>query len=391
MNKSILNIEVQDFIQQNLQTNITKLVLKGSPFKTISIQELAKQIIAKNKCKKKLPTWYNTKNIYYPDKLNIEQTSSEITAAYKTQLLTAKSIIDITGGFGVDCFAFSKKIKIVTHCEINTKLSTIVAYNYEQLNIKNIQTVAKDGITYLTNGNKIYDCIYIDPSRRNELKKRVFLLADCTPDLSKNLDVLLKYSNTVLIKTSPILDIQAAVNELHSIKEIHIVAIQNEVKEVLYLIEKKYSEKIRYKTINITKSKNQIFTFSPNITEANYSLPQQYLYEPNAAILKAGAFKEISNKLNLSKLHKHSHLYTSDNEILFPGRVFKILQQTAYHPKKLKKNLQIEKANITTRNFPDSVATIRKKTKIKDGGILYLFFTTNIHDEKIVLTCEKIS
>ena len=389
MNKSILNIEAQDFIQQNLQTDITKLVLKGSPFKNISIQELAKQIIAKNKCKKKLPTWYDAKNIYYPDKLNIEQTSSEITAIYKAQLITGKSILDITGGFGVDCFAFSKYFKTVTHCEINTELSTIVAHNYKQLKVKNIQTIAKDGITYLTNNNKIYDCIYIDPSRRNELKKRVFLLADCTPDLSKNLDVLLKYSNTILIKTSPILDIQAAINELHSIKEIHIVAIQNEVKEVLYLIQKNYSKKPSYKTINITKSENQIFAFSPNITKANYSLPQQYLYEPNAAILKAGAFKEISNQLNISKLHKHSHLYTSDSEILFPGRVFKILQQTTYHPKKLKKFLQIEKANITTRNFPDNVATIRKKTKIKDGGTLYLFFTTNIHNEKIVLVCEK--
>ncbi len=389
MNKSILNIEVQDFIHKNLQTDITKLVLKGSPFKNISIQELAKQIISKSKCKKKLPTWYNAKNIYYPDKLNIEQTSSEITATYKAQLITGKSILDITGGFGVDSFAFSKKFKDVTHCEINTELSTIVAHNYKQLKAKNIQTIAKDGIVYLINSNKIYDCIYIDPSRRNELKKRVFLLADCTPDLSKNLDVLLKYSNTILIKTSPILDIQAAINELHSIKEIHIVAIQNEVKEVLYLIQKKYSEKISYKTINITKTENQIFTFLPNITEVNYSLPKQYLYEPNAAILKAGAFKEVGNQLNISKLHKHSHLYTSDSEILFPGRIFKILQQTAYHPKKIKKIFQIEKANITTRNFPDSVATIRKKTKIKDGGTLYLFFTTNIYNEKIVLVCEK--
>ena len=138
MNHNILNKEVQEFINTNLKSDITKLILKGSPFETISIQELAEQIVAKNKCKKKLPTWFSNENIYFPNKLNIEQTSSEITAKHKAALVSGNSLIDITGGFGVDSYYFSRKIKNVTHCEINSELSAIVAHNYKQLNCSNI-------------------------------------------------------------------------------------------------------------------------------------------------------------------------------------------------------------------------------------------------------------
>ncbi len=391
MKIAILHKDVQDFILKNLNQDITKLVLKGSPFETISIQELAEQILAKSKCKNKLPTWYNSKNIYYPNKLNIEQTSSEIAANYKANIIQGNSIIDLTGGFGVDSFAFSKHCTEVIHCEINLTLSKIAQYNFQQLGVKNIKTITTNGLQYLKNNTKKFDWIYVDPSRRDNLKKRVFLLTDCLPNLPKNVNFLFKYTNNILVKTAPLLDIHAAIKELKFVKEIHIIALQNDVKEVLYVLKKDFFGDINYKTINILKDKSQVFNFNFTATNAAYSLPKKYLYEPNTAILKAGAFNEIATLLHLKKLHKHTHLYTSNTCIDFPGRRFKIKAIQNYNAKKISKLIPTKKANITTRNFPETVEQIRKKTKLKDGGNLYLFFTTNINKERVVLFCEKVS
>ena len=388
MNLAILHKEVQAFISNNLHNDIAKLILKGSPFATVSVQELAEQIIAKKKAEKKLPSWFQTKNIYYPNKLNIEQASSEITANYKANLVTGESIIDITGGFGVDCLAFSKKCKQVVHCEIDENLSKLVAHNCKQLKVNNIQAVCDDGINYLNKKQQKYDAIYVDPSRRDSLKKRVFLLEDCSPDLSVDLLGLFTYTSLILVKTAPILDIASAIDSLKFVKDIHVIAVNNEVKEVLYLLHKNYTGQVNYKTINFSKKGKQIFDFICTTDECNYSLPKKYLYEPNSAILKAGSFQEVGINLNLEKLHKHSHLYTSNELIEFPGRVFNIMHIKAYKAKN-KTKLGIKKANITTRNFPETVAEIRKKTKIKEGGNMYLFFTTNCKDEKIILVCEK--
>jgi hypothetical protein len=389
MNLSILHKDIQKFINKHLNNDITKLLLKGSPFKDISIQELATQIVSKKKCQKKLPTWFNTDNIYFPNKLNLEQSSSEITAKYKSELIKGETIIDLTGGFGVDCFYFAKRFKSVIHCELNDELSQIVSHNYKTLDCQNITTFSGDGLTYLSDKNTSFDCIYLDPSRRDSVKNRVFLLKDCLPNLPENIDPLFSVSDNILVKTSPILDITNAINELKFVKEIHIIAINNDVKEVLYLSEKGYSEIINYKTINIKPDTSEHFNFRKTTQECNYALAQKYLYEPNAAILKSGAFQEIAIQLNINKLHKHSHLYTSENLIDFPGRCFKIISETNYNSKKLAQLIPTKKAHITTRNFPETVAQIRKKTKLKDGGHQYLFFTTNINNEKIVLVCEK--
>ncbi|HKJ06643.1 MAG TPA: hypothetical protein VJ970_04170, partial [Flavobacteriaceae bacterium] len=166
MNLSILNNEVQNFINTNLKADLTKLILKGSPFKNVTIQEIANQIVSKNKAKKKLPTWFSTKNIYFPNKLNIEQSSSEITAKHKTKLVSGKTLIDLTGGFGVDTFYFSNVIKKVIYCEINSELSTIAKHNFTQLGANNIICLNTNGIEYLKNRNEKFDWIYIDPSRR---------------------------------------------------------------------------------------------------------------------------------------------------------------------------------------------------------------------------------
>jgi len=391
LNTAILDLEVQQFIFENLKTNITQLILKGSPFKDVSVQDLANQIVAKQKSEHKLFTWFSSEYIYYPPKISIEQTSSEISAAYKSNLVSGDSIVDITGGFGVDSYYFSKHFKEVVHCEINEDLSAIVKHNYQQLKIYNITTFFGDGIEFLKNSRKNFNCIYIDPSRRNDVKGKVFLLKDCLPNVPENIDFLFSKTNQILIKNSPILDITSTINELKFVKEIHIIAVNNEVKELLFLLEKNYDKTIMIKTINIDKKKTQTFHFSyKEVSSSEYSKPLTYLYEPNSAILKSGAFHEISLHLKVFKLQQHSHLYTSDNIIDFPGRKFKIEKVINYNKKKLKKLVPENKANITTRNFPKTVAQIRKETKIKDGGNLYLFFTQLNTNEFVVIFCYKI-
>jgi len=391
LNKNILHTEVQNYINENLRANIEELIFKGSPFKDVTIQELANQLVAKQKSEKKLPTWFTSKNIYYPPKLSIEQTSSEITANYKSKLIYGKSIIDITGGFGVDCLAFSKKFKKVVHCEINNDLSEIVAHNYKQLGVSNIETIADDGLEHLKNTPQKFDCIYIDPSRRNDIKGKVFLLKDCLPNVPENLDFLFDKSDTILIKNSPILDITSTINELKFVKEIHVIAVNNEVKELLFLLKKELKDLVEIKTINLLKNKIQEFNFnSGNEVSFDYCLPQKYLYEPNAAIMKSGGFNQVASQLKVHKIHQHSHLYTSKKLIKnFPGRVFEIISVFPYNKKKLKKEIKVDKANVTTRNFPKNVAQIRKETKLKDGGDTFLFFSTNLNNDLIVINCIK--
>ena len=392
LNNSLLNIEIQAFINDNLKSDISALLLKGTSFSNIETKDIIEQIEAKKRCEKKLPTWFSSKNIYYPNKLNIEQTSSEVTANYKSKLISGDSIIDLTGGFGVDCFFFAKKIKTVAHCEINESLSNIVKHNYEQLNIKNIKTIPMDGISYLSQSNKSYDWIYIDPSRRHDNKGKVFFLNDCLPNVPDHLDLLFKHSKNVLIKTSPLLDLSIGIGELKHVKTIHVVGINNEVKELLWILEDQYQGDVTVETINIKKDKEEHFTTSINkevASESKYHAPLAYLYEPNAVILKAGAFDSISKQLNIYKLHKHSHLYTKDTLIDFPGRRFKVEHIIPYNKKALR-NMAISKANITTRNFPETVEQIRKKFKIKDGGDIYMFFTTDMDNSRIVIITKQL-
>ncbi len=393
MNKNILNTGVQVFIDNNLNTDILSVLLGKPHFEGLSQKELAEQIESKKKCKNKLPAWYNTPNIYYPKKLHIEQSSSEITAKYKAGIVSGKLLLDLTGGFGVDSYYFSYKIDEVVHCEWNKELHEITSYNYGVLKRSNIHTHHIDGLAFLENTNLAFDWIYLDPSRRDDSKKKVFQLSDCTPDISKNLELIFKKGVHVLLKTSPLLDIASGMQELKNVREIHIVAVNNEVKELLWILDANTPvTPVSIKTINLTKDGNEIFDFrllTERDTKVNYSSPMKFLYEPNAAIMKSGAFKTIGNTYGVMKLHEHSHLYTSSELIEFPGRAFEIIKQVPYNKKALK-DLSIEKANITTRNFPESVAVIRKRFKISDGGEVFLFFTTNVLGKRIVLQCKKV-
>jgi hypothetical protein len=278
----------------------------------------------------------------------------------------------------------------VTHCEINKELSKIVAHNFVQLKAKNIVTFAGNGMDFLKETTQKLDCIYIDPSRRNETKGKVFLLKDCLPYVPPKIDFLFTKARQILIKTSPILDISQTVNDLKNVKKIQVVAVNNEVKELLFLLEKDHDKPLYIEAINYQKKELQqlLFKFKSKAI-SSYSAPLTYLYEPNAAILKSGGFHEVSAQFGLSKLHQHAHLYTSLELIDFPGRRFEITQCISYDKKKIKKLLNSEKANITTRNFPKTVAQIRKETKIKEGGDVFLFFTTNLKNKPIVVFCEK--
>lgn len=389
----ILNLEIQEFIAKNIGVSISKLALQKNPFPNVDWICILNQIEAKTKAKDKLPNWFSTKNIIYPTKISIEQTSSERTASYKASIVSGENLIDLTGGFGVDDFYFAKKIKTVVHCEINSELSNLVKHNFEQLNVPNINCYSGDSLEILNTLRTNWDWIYIDPSRRNDAKGKVFMLKDCLPNIPENLDFYFQNTNTILIKTAPLLDISAGLLELKNVKTIHIIALENEVKELLWELHKAYSGNVTIKTVNILKENNETFNFvlGEQSKLANFSLPQKYLYEPNSAIMKSGGFDEVGSFYNLNKLHKHSHLYTSDHLISFPGRIFEIQNAIPYNKTEMKSYLENTKANITTRNFPDTVDTIRKKWKIKDGGNVYCFFTTDENNHKIVLICTKIS
>ena len=389
MNKSILKPEVQEFIR-NFSGDLSKLAFSGSPFHDVTTRELLEQLKSRQKSKSKIPTWFKAENIYYPPTLNMEQTSSEITAAYKSKLVLGKRMADITGGFGVDSFLFAQQFEHVDHFEVNPLISEIAKHNLEQLGSKNVQFLALDGIKGVT--DRLYDLIYVDPSRRHDAKGKVFFLEDCLPNIPENLEFLMEQTSTLLIKTSPMLDISIGIKALKYVNEIHIVAVQNEVKEVLWLLKKPSAFEPMITTINFTNSVEEIFVFKyGSLGVPRYSGPKKYLYEPNAAILKSGGFSVISEHFEMAKLGKHTHLYTSDELIDFPGRRFRIKNKVAYNKKEMRDGITFDKANIAIRNFPENVEALKKRWKFKDGGDHYVFFTTVGSNEKMMLLCEKIT
>ena len=391
MNKNIFNKSVQDYISKNLSTDVFKVILKKQIFPKVTNKEIAEQISAKAKSKKKLPTYFNTPNIYFPNKVNIEQTSSEKTAEFKSKIVTGNTMIDATGGFGVDSMYFSKEFKKTVYIEENKELFEIVKVNSNKLGLNNIKHLNDDGIEYVKKIDTVIDLLYIDPSRRNKENKKVHFLSDCTPLIDYDLIESLQNFKTILIKCSPIIDLKKTINDLKVVSKIYIVGINNEVKEVLFKLNKQSNNDIKIKCIDLS---NRDLDFEFNINEIDNkknndnSEVLNYLYEPNSMILKSGAFGLICYRYDVKKLNTNSHLYTSKELIDFPGRVFTVNSVVNYSKRNLK-DLNISKANITTRNFPIDVKDIRKKSKILDGGEDYLFFTTNHTNEQIIIKTKK--
>lgn len=383
MNKNILGKDVQAYIDSHLNADVSKIALSKSPFPEVSSAELANQIAAKKKAGKKLPTWFGTKEIYYPSTLSVEQTSSEDTALYKSTLAKGKHLIDITAGFGVDSFYFSKKMEEVYSCEINAELSAISAHNAELLGAKSIQCLATDGLVYLSENGVTFDTIYVDPARRSTSGK-VFKLADCAPNVVAHLPLLLSKAERIIIKTSPLLDLQAGLLELQNVSQIHIVSIKNECKELLWIIDRNFNRgtKIVCATLNTTTKQIELpLHDDSNVPLMEKAISAGYLYEPDAALMKSGAFNAIANAFALTKLGKQSHLYFSEAlKQDFIGRIFKITQ--IYSPNELKKEKNLQ-GNVIVRNFPERAENLVKKLKIKPNqNTFYLF--TQIQQEYIV-------
>ena len=391
INPKILEPKVQDFIHTNLKTDLQKLILKGSPFEGVTIQEIATQIMGRIKSEKKLPSWFKTKGILFPPQLNLEQSSSEITAQYKKSLLKKGTLIDLTGGFGVDVMAFAEDLEQVYHCEINESLSTMVAHNAQIFLKNNIQFIIGDSQKYLEKSKK-FTHIFIDPSRRINSSK-VFLLKDCEPNILDNLELYLSKCDRLIIKAAPMLDISSALADLKKVTEVHIISLNNECKELLFVIENKVIKEPKVFCALLQKDKKEIHQFSYQ-TEKDLEITAKailnYLYEPDAAILKAGFFKSLAPQFKVDKIHQHSHLYTSNILVNnFPGKKFQISKILSFNHF-LKEN-KTKKANVVTRNFDLKPEEIKKKFKIKDGGEIFLFFSTNYKNEKVVIEATRIN
>ena len=389
----LIREDVQQFIFNNENVDPFELSLKHKTLFGLPTQIIADQIAARKKAKTKLPEWYATKGIVYPPLISMEQCSSEITAKHKTKILSGESLIDLTGGAGIDTFYLSKVFEHVIYVERNATLCEIAKHNFQILGATNIEVVHGDSEKFINTYDKKVSAIFIDPARRSESNQKVFLWSDCEPDIQTLQGRLLLISKNVLIKASPILDVSAGASDLNDLKSVHIVSLKNECKELLYLLgQAEVSKEIT--TVNYKSNETaEYFSFNRDEeteTKVTYEKPKAFLYEPNSSIMKSGAFKVLGAKLDLKKLHPNTHLYTSENLVEgFPGRVFSIEAVVKYDKKEIFKHLPQKKANIAVRNFPDDVATIRKKTRIQPGGEVYIFATTLYDNQKAMIICHK--
>nr|WP_295930311.1 hypothetical protein [uncultured Dyadobacter sp.] len=383
------------FIQEHLHDNPGELILKAKKFKGLDVKNLAAQIQSRQKALKKLPEWSANEQLIFPPALSVEQCSSEATAHYKESIVSGKTLIDVTGGMGIDCYYMSRSFHETHYFEQQPEVASSAAYNFAQLGAARIHVHAGESLTALEAGQTA-DWLYADPARRGTNKEKVVRLADCTPDVAGNIALLLSAAPNVLIKTSPLLDIDLASKELRNLKEVHVVGYEQECKELLFVLDREMAGEIFTIRVRIIDSAgypvHQLdFTREEERSAAaEYAKPLAYLYEPHAAVLKAGAFKTICARFDVQKLAIHSQLYTSQAYIHdFPGRSFRILAVCKPDIRDIAQHISGGKANITTRNFPAKPEELRKKWKIKDGGDHYLFATTLADQTKVVIVCVK--
>jgi uncharacterized protein/THUMP domain-containing protein/putative methyltransferase len=391
--KRLLQPEIQSFIRAHAGDDLRQLMLQREKYAHMPLQDIVEQIVGRIKAEKKLPRWYNTPGILYPPAISIEQSSSEITAAYKAGLFSGKTAIDLTGGFGVDSFYLAKNFEQVTYVEIDKKLAQIAQHNFTCLGQNNIKVTSKSAEDSVGNTNQKYDLVYIDPDRRPGGDKRVTGFAESTPNILQLLPTLQKVSANILIKASPMMDISLGLKELGSASLVIILAVDNEVKELLFCLSSK-KRGLKVRCVNVSKQGNQVLEY--NIQEksqeyCHYGKLVDFLYEPNAAIMKAGAFNLVCKNYDLQKLQQNTHLFTANVDIDgFPGRKFKVVDNLPYNKSRVLSSLNSAKANISTRNFPDSPAQIKKKLGLKDGGSQYLFGYRDVNNDLRLAICEKV-
>ncbi len=390
-------MQTNQFIEEHLHSDINTLLLQRQRFPDINWTYAIEQIEGRQRALQKLPAFVNNPKIIFPKKLSLEQCSSELTAEYKAQFAVGKQILDATGGFGVDSFYFSKQAKSVVYIEQQPELCDIAKHNFEQLLAKNITVEPANCMDFLQQNDVYYDLIYLDPARRGTNNSKKFLLSDCEPDVVKHLDFLFEKTSEILIKTSPMLDISLAIEQLRHVAEIHIISVKNECKEVLFLC-KKQATLHEITCVNLDDKNRFIFKFSPEnercatpvFTDFSNSLPN-YLYDSLTCLTKAGAFKILCNEFDVEKISQHAHLYTSqDYKADFPGRHFEILKQLPIDKKSFSGAPIFGKANIICKHFPHTPSDIRKIYKITDGGEYFLFFTTSADGKKLCLLAKRI-
>lgn len=395
-----MNTATQDFIESHLKDDVRQLALhkfSDDVDKTFVLNQIeARQLLSK-----KVPSWASNPDLLFPKHLSIEQCSSELTAKYKASIINGGDVfVDLTGGLGVDSYFLSEKFKTSYYVENQKELCDLAEHNFAVLGRK-ITVVNEDSESFLSK-NQDFDLIFIDPARRDVYNRKMVSLHDCSPDVVKLVETFPETSSrkpSFLIKVSPMLDISLITNELKNISEIHIVSVKNECKEILIKIELGFDEEIKYFCVDLNSvethgraslqytendEKSAIPSFSSTV--------KNYLYEPNASLMKSGAFKLISQRFAIDKLHVNSHLYTSDNLVSdFPGRIFEVVGFAPFN-KKVKKELlkDITEASMATRNFPLSANELRKSLNLKESDKNFLFGTTLIGEKKVVILCKKI-
>ena len=391
-----LSPETLRFIEENSRADVRSLALQAKKYPQVDMAMAVVQIAGRQIAEAKVPSWCQVEGLLYPKHLSMEQCSSEATAIYKAGLVEGDAFADLTGGFGIDCSFLSRKFKQADYVERQAELCELARHNFPLLGL-NIGVHNEDGVEYLKRMQPV-DCLFLDPARRDGHGGKTVAISDCEPDVSALEDLLVEKAQTVMIKLSPMLDLSLALKTLKYVREVHIVSVNNECKELLLILQKSsVSSEVAIHCEHIVNAHHQHYTFTqeqehtsdcPLATEVG-----AYLYEPNASILKAGAYRSLTQTYGVKKLHASSHLYTSSHFIEdFPGRRFQVEAVSGFGKKGLKDFLQgMDKANLTIRNFPSSVAELRKRLKLKEGGEDYLFATTLADESKVLIKCKKVS
>lgn len=400
-----METKLEEFIREHRHDDVRQLALQAARYPDIDMQLALQQIAGWQTACTKLPEWAATDGIVYPPRLSMEQCSSEATAKYKAKVLdpTPSTIIDLTGGFGVDFSYMARGFQKAVYVERLPHLCEAARHNFQLLGLENAEVVCGDGVEYLKNLPSPFNAqspltIYLDPARRDENGKKTYAISDCTPDAVALKDLLLEKAGRVMIKLSPMLDWHKAVDDLGEVVEVHIVSVDNECKELLLVLAKNPAAPLRVVCTNIRHdTETELFEFFPS--NDNLSIPlfpalreRDFLYEPNASIMKAGCFAEVAHRFGVQPTGSNSHLFLSPQFLPdFPGRKFQIEKVTSMNKKELKHVIGgLTKANITVRNFPLSVAELRKRLKLADGGDTYIFATTLGEKDHVLLITKQI-
>lgn len=389
-----------DFIRQHQNEDVRKLAFLGSKYPEVNLPFALDQIRGRQMARTKLPRWAATDGIVYPPHLSMEQCSSEQTALYKADLAARwmesqnrknPEFADLTGGFGVDFSYIAARLGVKSmYVERQAHLCEVARENFELLGLKNATVENADGVETLHSLDNLR-LLFIDPARRDDAGNKVVSLKDCTPDVIQLQEEMLQKADFVIIKLSPMLDWHRAVSELSHVREVHIVSVGNECKELLLVLSSRVQVPLRVFCVNDGQRMEYDATELPTVAIADAETLGDWLYEPNASLMKAGCFGTVSVRYGVEMLAKNSHLFVSRQTVDdFPGRAFRILSVCSLNKKDLKRHLAgITQANIATRNFPLSVAELRKRLKLRDGGDTYIFATTLADERHVLIIAEK--